>query len=60
MSQELTKVVTVRVKVDPRIADLVNFVKYVREEHAEKYLIMSDEDLITAAESFWDTQHGED
>ncbi len=57
---ELKKTVTVQVKVDPRIADLVNFVKYVREEHAETYLIMSDQELIAAAESFWDTQHGED
>ncbi len=57
---ELKKTVTVQVKVDPRIADLVNFVKYVREEHAEKYLIMNDDDLIAAAESFWDTRHGED
>ncbi len=57
---ELKKIVTVQVKVDPRIADLVNFVKYVREEHAEKYLIMNDDDLIAAAESFWDTRHGED
>lgn len=58
--EPLTKVVTTRVKVDPRIADLVNFVKYVRETHAEKYLLMSDEELIAAAESFWDTRHGED
>lgn len=57
---ELKKTVTVQVKVDGRIADLVNFVKYVREEHAEKYLIMRDDELIAAAESFWDTQHGED
>ncbi len=56
----LRKTVTVQVQVDPRIADLVNFVKHVREEHAEKYLIMSDEELIAEAESFWDTQHGED
>lgn len=58
--EPLTKVVTARVKVDSRIADLVHFVKYVREIHAETYLIMSDDELIAAAESFWDTQHGED
>lgn len=56
----LEKTVTVRVKVDSRIADLVHFVKYVREHHAERYLILNDDDLIQAAESFWDTQHGED
>lgn len=57
---ELKKTVTVRVKVDPRIADLVHFVKYVREVHGERYLILNDDDLVQAAESFWDTQHGED
>lgn len=58
--EPLKKTVTVQVNVDPRIADLVHFVKYVREIHAEKYLIMNDDDLVQAAESFWDTQHGED
>lgn len=58
--EPLTKTVTVKVKVDPRIADLVHFVKYVREAHAERYLIMNDDDLVQAAESFWDMQHGED
>ena len=58
--EPLTKVVTARVKVDSRIADLVYFVKYIRETRAETYLLMSDEELIAAAESFWDTRHGED
>jgi hypothetical protein len=58
--EPLTKVVTARVKVSQTIADLVYFVKYIRETHAEMYLKMSDEELIAAAESFWDTRHGED
>lgn len=58
--EPLTKVVTARVKVSQTIADLVYFVKYIREEHAEKYLLMSDDELVAAAESFWDRQHGED
>jgi len=58
--EPLTKVVTARVKVDSRIADLVYFVKSVRDHYAEKYLLLSDEELIAAAESFWDTRHGED
>lgn len=58
--EPLTKVVTARVRVSQTIADLVNFVKHIREEHAEKYLIMNDDELIAAAESFWDTRHGED
>lgn len=56
----LTKVVTARVKVDDRIADLVYFVKSIRDQYGERYLILSDEELINAAESFWDTRHGED
>ena len=58
--EPLTKVVTARVKVDHRIADLVYFVKYIRETQAEKYLLMTDDELVAAAESFWDTRHGED
>jgi hypothetical protein len=58
--EPLTKVVTARVKVSQTIADLVYFVKSVREQYAEKYLLMSDEELIAAAESFWETRHGED
>jgi hypothetical protein len=56
----LEKTVTVRVKVDPRIADLVYFVKSMAKRYGEKLATMSDEDLIGAAEDFWDTQHGED
>jgi hypothetical protein len=58
--EPLEKTVTVKVKVDPRIADLVYFVKSIRSKHAEGIMIMTDEELIDAAESFWDTQHGED
>lgn len=58
--EPLTKVVTTRVKVSQTITDLVHFVKAVREQYGERYLILSDEELINAAESFWDTQHGED
>ena len=56
----LEKTVTVRVKVDSRIADLVYFVRAMSKQHGAKLADMSDEDLIAAAESFWDTQHGED
>lgn len=58
--EPLTKVVTTRVKVDSRIADLVYFVKYIRETYAETYLKMSDDELIAAADNFWDRRHGED
>lgn len=58
--EPLKKTVTVQVPIDWRIADLVYFVKSVREQYAEKYLLLSDEELIAAAESFWDSRHGED
>jgi len=56
----LEKTVTVRVKVDSRIADLVYFIKDLRGRHGPRLLSMEDEELIEAAESFWDSQHGED
>lgn len=56
----LEKTVTVRVKVDRRIADLVYFVQALRERHGAHVLDMRDDELIAAAEDFWDTQHGED
>lgn len=55
---DLKKTVTIQVKVDPRIADLVYFAKYLRKNH--DVVTMNDEQLINAAESFWDMQHGED
>lgn len=56
----LEKTVTVRVKIDSRIADLVYFVKSLRTRAGAGLLEMTDDELIDAAESFWDTQHGED
>jgi hypothetical protein len=56
----LEKTVTVRVKVDSRIADLVYFVKALRTRAGVALLEMTDDELVEAAESFWDTQHGED
>lgn len=56
----LEKTVTVRVKIDSRIADLVYFVKSMSARYGEKLSSLSDDDLIAAAEDFWDTQHGED
>jgi hypothetical protein len=48
------------VKVDSRIADLVYFVKSLRIRAGAGLLEMTDDELVEAAESFWDTQHGED
>ena len=58
--EPLKKTVTVQVAVDWRIADLVYFVKAMASRHGEKLSSLSDEDLVAAAESFWDTRHGED
>ncbi len=58
--EPLKKTVTVRVNVDPRIADLVYFVKSLRTRAGAGLLEMTDDELVEAAESFWDTQHGED
>jgi len=58
--EPLEKTVTVRVKVDSRIADLVYFVKSLRARAGAGLLEMTDDELVAAAESFWDTQHGED
>lgn len=57
---DLKKTVTVQVKVDSRIADLVYFVKSLRTRAGAGLLEMTDDELVAAAESFWDTQHGED
>lgn len=61
---ELKKTVTVQVKVDPRIADLVYFVKALRarEQNIAGFSLMKadDDQLIKLAEDFWDSQHGED
>lgn len=56
----LEKTVTVRVKVDGRIADLVYFVKAMSKRYGDKLAEVSDDDLVAAAEDFWDSQHGED
>lgn len=58
--EQLKKTVTVTVPVDWRIADLVYFVKSLRTRAGAGILEMTDEELIAAAESFWDTRHGED
>ncbi len=58
--QPLEKTVTVRVKVDSRIADLVYFVKKMAKIHGVGLANLTDEELIIEAEDFWDTQHGED
>ena len=58
--EPLTKTVTVQVKVDGRIADLVYFVKALVARHGAHVLNMQDSELVDAAESFWDTRHGED
>lgn len=57
---DLKKTVTVQVKVDPRIADLVYFVKALRNRPGFNFMGASDDDLIAFAEDFWDSQHGED
>ena len=67
----LKETVTIERPVDPRIADLVYFVRYVGEHlrHKGNEAIisaagpidsLSDETLIALAHSFWDRQHGED
>lgn len=58
--EPLKKTVTIEVKVDERIADLVYFVKALRERHGAHIMDMRDDELVNAAEDFWDTQHGED
>jgi hypothetical protein len=56
----LEKTVTTRVTVDPRITDLVCFVKAMRERYGTNLVAVPDDELIADAESFWDTWHGED
>jgi len=60
---DLTKTVTVRVKVDPRIADLVYFARAMGRKYGKDLASdadVSNEELIEDAEAFWDSQHGED
>lgn len=66
MSKPLTETITVTRPVDPRIADLVHFARYVGEcvkSRADGYRDIescSDADLIKMANSYWDRAHGED
>lgn len=53
----LKKTVTVTVDVSPRIADLVYFARSLANRDVKN---LSDEELISLAESFWDDRHGED
>jgi hypothetical protein len=60
----LTETITVTRPVDDRIADLVNFYKYVvsYEGHVDpktQSLAQDDKRLITLASRFWDMEHGE-
>lgn len=53
----LEETVTVRRPVDPRIADLVYFARSLSGYTIDN---LSDDQLVTLAKDFWDTQHGED
>lgn len=60
---ELKKTVTVQVKVDGRIADLVYFARAMGKKYGKDLASeddVSNEDLVEDAEAFWDRQHGED
>lgn len=61
---ELKKTVTVQVKVDPRIADLVYFVKALRNRESAvpgfNLMQADDNQLIELAEDYWGSTHGED
>ena len=52
-AQDITETVTVTRRVDPRIADLVRFAQFLEVK-------MSQDELVRAANVFWDNQHGED
>jgi hypothetical protein len=45
-----------KVEVDPRIAELVEFAKFVGKDPTA----MSDATLIALAREFWEREHGED
>jgi ribosomal protein L1 len=60
---KLTETVTIEQEVTGVIADLVHFVRYVGRVLGQRGLNPSaatDEQLISLARDFWDTQHGED
>jgi len=61
----LKETVTTERNVDPRIADLVYFFRYVICKLDDNVTIaalkkMTDQDILKFAHSFWDRQHGED
>lgn len=56
---ELKRTVTVTVPVSGTIADLVYFVKRMVARHGDKLKDLTDEQLVAAADDFWDSQHGE-
>lgn len=57
---ELKRTVTVTVPVSWRIADLVYFVKRMVARHGDKLKDLTDEQLVAAADDYWDSAHGED
>jgi hypothetical protein len=61
---KLEETVTVTREVPRPIADLVFFVKFLRERAASRYVngiqSMNDEELLVAARDYWAYAHGED
>lgn len=56
----LTETVTVTRPIDSRIADLVYFAKALAKRHSLDLKGLTDEQLIEAANDFWESQHGEE
>jgi hypothetical protein len=53
----LEETVTVRRPVSPRIADLVYFARSLAGKDIKS---MTDDELIAAANAYWDAAHGDD
>lgn len=66
MGKPLTETVTITRPVDPRIAELVSFARYVDErvaKRADGYRTIescTDAEMVAMANAYWDRQHGED
>lgn len=61
LTGDYTETVTVTRPIDPRLADLIRFARYVEETRRRVGgRLLSDAEMVDEANAFWDQQHGED
>lgn len=60
-TEPLTETVTVTRPIDPRLADLIYFARFV-EKTRERVggRVLSDSEMVDEARAYWNRAHGED